>query len=377
MRKSRGIYIDKRKGRRPYVFIRIWPLGKPNRPFLQCFGPLTRDNLEIAEFKLREYRNQIKLGTFGIPETLKPIGIEDACALYYKRHGSQLGSAKDCKRILDRLTEQWRGRTLDSITFEDVKRYRAWRKGLGDAESTINRQHVVITSLFSRLKDWVKTNEIEHVKLPEDNPGSLVSKSNEADSVRRRALTVEEFERLLARATSRGHDIYVLAVNSLLRKKDLMNLRKESINESTGEIHGLQSKTGRPYSVVITEPIAEILAKVESGLVLDFRNFQTEFNRARSAAKIKDFEFRDLRRTGATRMLKDGADLVTVSQMLGHSSIQMTERYIGTVREDRKRAAELLAQRFRSRKSDFSSDVNSDVKQLVSSMVETENRVDL
>jgi integrase len=349
VRKSRGIYID-----RGYVFIRIWPNGKINPPYRECFGPLNKENLADAEYRLREYRNQLRLKTFGIPETMKQLTIEDACSLYQQKHGSTLRDPKVPERVFRRIQALWKCRTIDTITFADVERYRAWRKSEGESESTINRQHVCITSLFSKLERWVKTKEIARVKLPEDNPGSLVSKVSESENTRRRALSVEEFERLMDNATPRGRDIYLMAVNSLLRKKDLVELQKELINQSTGEVRGLQSKTGKPYCVIITDPIAEILNRVESGPILDFANFQKEFNKARKDARIKDFEFRDLRRTGATRMLKDGVDLGTISQMLGHSSIQMTEHYIGIIKEDNKRAAELLARRFRTHKKNNS-----------------------
>lgn len=361
MRKSRGIHID-----RGYVFIRIWPHGKTNPAFRKCFGPLTRENLDIAEFKLREYRNQIKLGAFGIPETVRQMSIEDACDLYQAKHGSLLRAPEVPERVFSRIKELWRARTIDTITYADVERFRTWRKEHGESEATINRQHVCITSLFSKLERWVKTKEISRVQLPEDNPGSLVSKASESSNTRRRALSVEEFERLMDCATPRGRSIYLMAVNSLLRKKDLVELRKELINQNTGEVRGLQSKTGKPYCVIITEPIAEILNRVMSGPILDFTNFQREFNAARKGARIKDFEFRDLRRTGATRMLKDGVDLATISQMLGHASIQMTEHYIGIIKEDNRRAAELLAKRFRTHESDQSGGVNSDVKAFVS-----------
>src|SRR5581483_5438906 len=98
MRKSRGIYID-----RGYVFIRIWPNGKANPVFRQCFGPMNRANLDVAEFKLREYRNRIKLGVFRIPETLRQITVDEACAVYMERHGSLLRDAKLPARVFNRL----------------------------------------------------------------------------------------------------------------------------------------------------------------------------------------------------------------------------------------------------------------------------------
>jgi site-specific recombinase XerD len=44
-------------------------------------------------------------------------------------------------------------------------------------------------------------------------------------------------------------------------------------------------------------------------------------------AGIKDFTFHDLRHTFASHAVMNGMDLYTLQKILGHSSIEMTERY--------------------------------------------------
>ena len=46
-------------------------------------------------------------------------------------------------------------------------------------------------------------------------------------------------------------------------------------------------------------------------------------------------------------MLKEGADLATVSAYLGHTSLQMTEVYVTPSRDDKQRGGEILASAFR------------------------------
>jgi integrase len=60
-------------------------------------------------------------------------------------------------------------------------------------------------------------------------------------------------------------------------------------------------------------------------------------------AKIENLRFHDLRHTCATRMLEAGADIVSVSKILGHSDINLTiKRYIH-LEESLKSAVERLA----------------------------------
>ncbi len=69
---------------------------------------------------------------------------------------------------------------------------------------------------------------------------------------------------------------------------------------------------------------------------------RTAFRNACLRAGIKDFRFHDLRHTFASRLVVSGVDLVTVSKLLGHSSIQMTIRYAHPTPENFKQAVKAL-----------------------------------
>ena len=60
-------------------------------------------------------------------------------------------------------------------------------------------------------------------------------------------------------------------------------------------------------------------------------------------AEIKGGRLHDLRHTAASKMIVAGADLVTVSKILGHAAIQMTMRYAHPTPENMRLAVEKLA----------------------------------
>ena len=54
----------------------------------------------------------------------------------------------------------------------------------------------------------------------------------------------------------------------------------------------------------------------------------------------------DLRHTAATYMVIGGIDLVTVKEILGHATIQMTMRYAHPTPENKRHAVEVLSKLF-------------------------------
>jgi len=69
---------------------------------------------------------------------------------------------------------------------------------------------------------------------------------------------------------------------------------------------------------------------------------QVALTAALKKAGLGHVRFRDLWHTCATRLIEAGVDLVTVSEILGHSSIQMTMRYAHPTPENMRLAVENL-----------------------------------
>jgi integrase len=90
------------------------------------------------------------------------------------------------------------------------------------------------------------------------------------------------------------------------------------------------------------------------------RSFATACRRA----GIKGLRFHDLRHTAATRMIESGVNIVTVSNMLGHSDISLTVKRYSHPEDSLKDAVEKLAN-FTQDRSNFRSSENLENKDVL------------
>lgn len=174
-------------------------------------------------------------------------------------------------------------------------------------------------------------------------------------------LTKEQARELLAvpdRSTLKGKRDYVilgLLVGCALRRRELASLQIEEVQMREGRwvIADLRGKGGRVRTVAVPVWIKHGInawltaASVEEGCLLrrvskggkvqgtglsDWAVWSVVEQAAKQIG-IERFGAHDLRRTCAKLCRKAGGDLEQIKFLLGHSSIQTTERYLGSEQE--------------------------------------------
>jgi integrase len=348
----RGVVIDKCRG---YVYVRITRNGRVCK---ELIGRTTdADVIDRANMRaqyLRSTRHTDDATVFRKQRML----VDDAADLFLRLHGLRPGPAKNRQQFVryTRLMKAtWRGRYVDTMTGDDMRRYRVWRREHGVADSTINREQTAIITLFNKLVEWRRSGEVpRNVLLPEVNPGKGVKKVNEDRFIRNRLLSDREYQALWSAADDRLRRILLAVMNLPLRLADLKALRKSSIDHKLQQFTGVQSKTNRSYALPINAEMRELVRTAPGDTILDFTGFQKRWKQALERAGLQPkgqrplVQFRDLRRTAATALHDGGVALRTISAMLGHQSVTMTMRYLGLRDENLKSAGDVLAARYPS-----------------------------
>jgi len=250
---------------------------------------------------------------------------------------------------LNHLKEFFRGKNLSEITPDAIEKYKLERRAAEISDATINRELACLKTMFNKAIEW------ERVKT---NPAARIKKFREANT-QERILTADEMKRLLETAGPALQPILSLALNTGMRRGEILGLRWRDVDFVKGFILIEDSKSGKARKVPMNGLLFDLLRDMKregefvfpsmdsQGQVQPMRDVKTAFKGACRRAGIKGLRFHDLRHTAASKMIEAGVDLVTVSRILGHASIQMTMRYAHPTPENMRRAVEKLGDLFK------------------------------
>jgi len=169
---------------------------------------------------------------------------------------------------------------------------------------------------------------------------SLVVKARQPGA-RKTIAAPDELDKLLAAAPRWLQTLLLLCAHAGLRKSDAMRVAPIHYHPEARTIAIDQKKTGQPVAVPVTDRLAEILDTAPSfspatpyyELYRGKPITKAGLSRAWQTLKKKtgvnrDLWLHDLRRTVAVSLYEVSKDLRVVEQMLGHTSLQSTVRYL-------------------------------------------------
>ena len=198
----------------------------------------------------------------------------------------------------------------------------------GISDSTINRRLSALSKMLTVAQDRgliASKPKIERKREPEN---------------RIRFLSVDEEESMVRYVTHIGQadvaELLLVAINTGLRMGEIRRLTARDLGE--GLITVWESKSGKPRSVPLISKVKAILEaravdlnptdKLFEGMSKDKVRHYWDLGR-RHLGLTYDTQFvpHAMRHTFCSRLVQRGVDIVSISKLAGHSSIQMTMRY--------------------------------------------------
>jgi excisionase family DNA binding protein len=356
---SGGVMATKKKGRHPFAYGCIYQRKPQGNWYIDYRSPQGKRIQRVArgatnwQEAKEALKNAVFEAHFGKPrkkESREEISFKALADMYIEDWAktNKPGSWKTDESRVKEMKKFFKGREASSINSQDIERFKAWKKGQGAALTTVNKCIQILSKLFNCGLSWGYLKE---------NPCKGVKKYPEEPFRRTRVLSREEESRLL-KAIHPAHlrSMVKIFLNTGLRRKELFRLTWEYVNFTKRQLFIKETKTARSRYIPMNESVYNELkelywSRLDDGLV--FRNPKTRkgyvcirktFNRACKKAKIKNLNLLDLRRTFATRLLETGADIVTVQQLLGHTSVKTTQIYTVSNAEQKLQAVSFLDQ---------------------------------
>lgn len=237
--------------------------------------------------------------------------------------------------------------TLNEVSPMHIERLKLRKLEEGATKATVNHYLKTLRRMFNIAITWGYADK---------NPVRGIRFYSEKDAQRDRVLTREEEDCLLGVASERLRPILIVALNTGMRKGEILRLMWQYVDFENRIILVKKTKSGKPRTLPINSHLLDeliCLKKRNRNSQYLFTNPRTgrppvtikkSFDAALQAAKIQNFRFHDLRRTFGSRLALAGVDLNRIKELLGHASIKTTEIYLHAELKDIREAVEVLCQ---------------------------------
>ena len=285
----------------------------------------TKDK-RLAEKLFKEIQKELLKGRLIILEKQEKITLSQFMEEYleWSEHRKSLPSYKRDKWSLEKFKEVVGDKPLRAITSRDVDTYFNILLSQGRKPNGINIDYRHLKAAFNKAVEWgyISKNpftQIKPLKVPYRPP---------------KFLSEEEVRRVLDYLSQKDpefYDVVLFAIETGCRRKEIANLQVKDIDFATGYIRIL-GKGGKERLIPMTSRLQEILKRRCKGRVGKvFPNWHPDtithkWQKTMQALGMK-YRFHDLRHTTASWLALRGTPLQFIQELLGHSSIQVTQIY--------------------------------------------------
>ena len=298
---------------------------------------------QLAKNVLRKRKLAIAENRFLDVKKKHKMKFEEFADMYFELYSKpNKKSWKSADKVnIKNLKSFFSGRCLYEINPVLVEKYKI-KRAKQVSPATVNRELACIKHIFTKAIEWGKAdlNPVRKVKLFRENNKRL------------RYLEKEEIKRLLSNCSGHLKPIITIALNTGMRKGEILGLKWQDIDIQKGIVYLLNTKNSERREIPMNKLVRDALVKVpkhpESPFVFcnkdgkPYGTIQTSFFTACRKADIINFRFHDLRHTFASHLVMSGVDLNTVRELMGHKSLEMTLRYSHLSPDHKGRAVDIL-----------------------------------
>ena len=345
-----------------------------------------------AEIKKKQYLKDLEAG---LNPDLSNQSLNQAMHNWLwnieKHSGNKSSSFERYESIFRNYVE---GTDLGILPVSDIKKlslqnyYNALNKK-GKSNSQIKNLHKLLNKFFgyAETEGYIIKNPCKGLKIQKNDEEDLIDDEDEVIET----FTKEEIKKIVSILSKNNKIRYItmFALFTGIRQGELLALKKEDVQNDivkinktvkTVKVFDDKDNTKSHYEIKVTKPktktsnrevpipdilkselkrleilIAkeklklgeaytenELLFPSETGTYIDAKNLRRSWERILNNAGVPKKKFHALRHTYATRLFENGTSILTVSRLLGHSSIKTTEIYTHVLEDIKKEEVQCL-----------------------------------
>jgi integrase len=268
------------------------------------------------------------------------------------------------------FVKKWPRVPLFDINALRIQNWRREQVKRGLSPAGINRPVSALKAMLNRAVEWqvIESNPLATLRpLKEDDRRQVRYLNEDEENALRAALNIREVRQREERESyNRWCDqrqreqlpyldgvfsdylkpMVLLALNTGMRRGELFDLRVDDVSLTAGTnregrimIRGAKSKSGDSRIIPLTQEAKRVLKAwidqtAPENLVFPspvsgkrFNNINKAWQTLRESAGIHNFRFHDLRHSFASKLAMKAVDLYVIKELLGHRSIETTQRY--------------------------------------------------
>lgn len=352
----KSLYLDIYKdGKRTYEFLDLYLV-----PEIDDAAKVLNENTMSKAMAIRNQRELIVINGGELQrEAAKKILLADWMEKMReeKKKTGQSGSRADTYNSTMKHLTDYAG---DKVTLADIdedfcKGFIQYLINADNRRSTKNPTKISKSASRTYYQVLMSAlNEAVRQKILRANPGHYLSKSatKPINNVKgtRSYLTIDDVRKLIA--TDFNHEetkqAFLFSCFTGLRLSDIENLTWANVSERNGSTYLsiVIQKTREPFTIKLNNEALKWMPKRTSGNNVFQLPHRMNINRqvktwAEKAGIDKYVCFHTARHTFATMTLTLGADLYTVSKLLAHQNISVTQVYAEIINEKKDKAVDL------------------------------------
>lgn len=215
------------------------------------------------------------------------------------------------------------------------RQFKDKREKEGLKPATINRDLAAFKRAFSLACSeeygWLNSNPVASIK------------QEKGITKRDRWVSLEEENILLSYSPSWLREIILFALNTGMRRGEILNLSWKAIDLPRRTITVMESKNGEKRTIPMNETVSTLLKEKGKVRLIGYdwvfhsplskaklfnQALEKAFSKCFKKAGIEDLHFHDLRHSFGTRLSRNGMDALTIKALMGHKTMMMTSRYV-------------------------------------------------